>query len=46
MNLKTPPTCIKWSNFVEKIVESEIMNRTIISFIIINMLFLASEHYN
>jgi voltage-dependent calcium channel T type alpha-1G len=46
MKFKSPPICIKWSSVAEKIVESEIMNRTIISFIIINMLFLASEHYN
>ena len=46
MKVKPPPICVKWSNIAEKIVLSEIMNRVIISFIIINMLFLASEHYN
>ena len=46
LKVRPPLFCIKASNVVEKIVESEIMNRIIIGFIIINMLFLASEHYD
>ena len=44
-DFKLPQPIVDLSNKVEDLVGNEIFNRIIIFFIIINMLFLASEHY-